>query len=344
MHKIIISRTDNLGDVVLSLPIAGKLKQTFPSSRILFIGKGYTKPLIEACIHVDEYWDSECLETYDTTGVEAIIFLFPDQKVAKWAEQCDIPIRIGTSHRWWHWIYCNERVNFSRRNSDLHEIQLNFKLLKPLGISDSVSLEEASELYGLRSSEQQLPEQVWEKLLGLPSSYKLVLHPKSKGSAREWPARNYYLLAKSLPSDFSVFLTGTAIEEVRMQKEVPELFSLPNVTNLMGKLTLAELVCFLDYTDALLACSTGPLHIAAALGKYALGIYPDIRPMHPGRWKPVGKHTETLTIGKPDCTDCTNKPNHCSCIQKITVATIHAKLLAAYSTIFPRPEKSLIQK
>ncbi|MEM8966575.1 MAG: glycosyl transferase, partial [Bacteroidota bacterium] len=33
---------------------------------------------------------------------------------------------------------------------------------------------------------------------------------------------------------------------------------------------------------------TGPLHIAAASGIYTLGLYPDKRPMHAGRWGPIG--------------------------------------------------------
>ncbi len=324
MHKIIVSRTDNLGDVVLSLPVIGKLKQVFPSSKIIFIGKKYTEPLIHACTHVDEYWDKDQLDSYDTTGVKAIIFLFPDQSVAKWAEQQAIPVRIGTSHRWWHWLYCNELINFSRRNSDLHEIQLNFKLLKPLGISDSVSLEEASGLYGLKSTEHKLPDYVEKQLFS--DSYKLVIHPKSKGSAREWHSQNYLRLAKSVPEDTHIFLTGTPAEETKLYYENPELLALPNVTNVMGKLTLSELIYFIDQADGLVACSTGPLHIAAALGKSAIGIYPNIRPMHPGRWKPVGKQAEVLTFYKPDCTDCSSRPEHCVCVQHIRVADILDKL------------------
>ena len=57
--KIILSRTDNLGDVILTLPMAGVLKQHFPGVHIVFLGKSYTRPLIDACEFVDEFlnWD-----------------------------------------------------------------------------------------------------------------------------------------------------------------------------------------------------------------------------------------------------------------------------------------------
>ena len=34
--NIIISRTDNIGDVVLTLPLAGILKENFPKAKVYF--------------------------------------------------------------------------------------------------------------------------------------------------------------------------------------------------------------------------------------------------------------------------------------------------------------------
>jgi len=98
----------------------------------------------------------------------------------------------------------------------------------------------------------------------------------------------------------------------------------------MGKLTLSALICFLSQINALIACSTGPLHIAAALGKHAIGIYPNIRPMHPGRWKPVGRYVDTITFYKPDCVVCSDRPNQCYCIERIPIKDISQKILAKF--------------
>ena len=57
MKRILISRTDNLGDVILTLPMAGILKKEIPGCYILFLGKAYTRPLIDACEFVDEFLD-----------------------------------------------------------------------------------------------------------------------------------------------------------------------------------------------------------------------------------------------------------------------------------------------
>jgi ADP-heptose:LPS heptosyltransferase len=47
----------------------------------------------------------------------------------------------------------------------------------------------------------------------------------------------------------------------------------------------------------LVAASTGPLHIASAVGIHAIGLYPSKRPMHPGRWMPLGGNASYLEDG-----------------------------------------------
>ena len=55
--RLIISRTDSIGDVILTLPVAGELKRQFPQLHIIFLGSSYTKPIVECCPYVDEFAD-----------------------------------------------------------------------------------------------------------------------------------------------------------------------------------------------------------------------------------------------------------------------------------------------
>jgi ADP-heptose:LPS heptosyltransferase len=321
--KIVISRTDNLGDVLLTLPIAGFLKEQDAANEIFFIGKNYTRPIIEACQHIDAFLDKEEIvenpAKLANLQADAIIFVFPDEVLAPIAKKVKIPLRIGTSHRWWHWLYCNRRVNFSRKNSELHEAQLNFKLLKGLGIDFEPNLGLITDWYGLRT--EPLTEK-WRNVL-TPEKLNVILHPKSKGSAREWHLDNYFALAHQ-NTHIQFFVTGTEQEGNLMYAQKPEIFELENVYNLTGKLSLTELMMFIGLCDGLVACSTGPLHIAAALGIHTLGIYPPIKPMHPARWQPIGKKAQVLVLDK-NCSDC-RKNQNCSCINAISVAEVSAEM------------------
>ena len=88
------------------------------------------------------------------------------------------------------------------------------------------------------------------------------------------------------------------------------------VTNLCGKLSLAQLIAFIGRVDALVAASTGPLHIAAALGIKTIGLYSARRPLFPQRWGPVGKNAFAL-VADPGCETC-RRGKKCDCVQHIS--------------------------
>lgn len=323
--KIILSRTDNIGDVVLTLPLANAIKEIYPDASILFMGKNYLKPLIDCCEHIQQFidWDvlfaipeHEASLVLKGLGAEAIIHVFPRPEIARIAYKAEIKYRIGTSHRYYNWLYCNKRVDFTRKNSPLHEAQLNFKLAEPLGINTIPSLEELGNSYGLT----RLPtlDEEWKKRID-PGKFNLILHPLSRGSARNWDWKNYNRLIEILhPDKFNIFVTGTAEESLLITENILRYH--PGVTDLTGKLSFEQLIAFIAHADGLVAASTGPLHIAAALGKKAIGVYPSIRPMHPGRWAPLGPKAHYLVLDK-DCTDC-KKGGYCKCINAITAEQV----------------------
>lgn len=305
LPHIIISRTDNLGDVALTLPLCGIIKKYYPDTKVSFLGKAYTKPLIELSEHIDEFLDRDEIlsnpSLLDTYKSGAIVFVFPDKEIAKLSLKAGIKYRIGTSHRWFHWFMCNKLVNCSRRDSSLHEAQLNTKLLAPLGIKRSFGFEELIGFYGIKK---------WE---GLPEN-RVVLHPKSKGSAREWPLKNYFLLSQLLSKQgIEMCVTGTEAEGDKIKAEMPQFFDDSGAKDYTGKFTLQELIVFIEQSKGLVACSTGPLHIAAIKGINTFGFYPSVRPMDKGRWAALGERVHIFALEK-NCNECKNTIQ-CACIQ-----------------------------
>lgn len=314
--NIIISRTDSIGDVVLTLPMATVLKEYFPAVKIGFIGRPYTRPVIEACQYIDEYIDREDFLNKKVTVCgnrpDTIIHVFPDVKIAVKARRLGIPLRIGTTNRVYHWGTCNKLVKLSRRKSYLNEAQLNLKLLQPLGYNTDLSLQQIGSLFGMKRL-QPLPERL-SALLDT-GKFNLILHPKSQGSAREWGLDNFIELINLLDKNvYHIFISGTTKEGQLLH---PLFEKAGNwVTDITGQMNLDEFISFIARADGLVANSTGPLHIAAALGKYALGIYPPIRPIHPGRWAPLGPKAKVFVLDK-FCNDCKKAPAHCHCITEV---------------------------
>lgn len=296
--RIIISRTDGIGDVILTLPLLGLIKEQIPGAELIFLNRSYTTPILENCAHVNQIvqWDKleklnihQQAEALRSLNADVIIHVFPRPEIARAAKLAGIKKRIGTTGRLYHISTCNLLVRFSRKRSSLHEAQLNIKLLKPLGIKTFIPLREIWQYYGL-TAPIIAPEN--EQLLKTGKK-NLVLHPMSKGSAVEWGLSNYSRLIELLPeNEYHVFVTGTEAEGQLFRAGLP--LKKNNLTDISGKMNLTELMAFISKADALIACSTGPLHIAAALNIYALGLYSDIRPIHPGRWAPLGQFAHYL--------------------------------------------------
>jgi len=196
-------------------------------------------------------------------------------------------------------------------------------LLKGLGIDRGFRLEEIAGMYGLDTPSPSL-------LAGegcREGVFNLILHPKSKGSAREWGLENFSLLIGLLPEDkFNIIVTGTKEEGEMMAGFLKQHGN--RITDMTGKLSLAELISLIGSSDALVAASTGPLHLAAALGIRAIGLYAPMRPIFPQRWAPIGKNATSLVLDKT-CDDC-RKNMDCHCIRSITPETVAERLGKGY--------------
>ncbi len=297
---ILISRTDSIGDVILTLPMCVWIKQTFPNSKIIFLGDTYTRPILECLPEIDEImeWsvlkqmpDANKIDLLKSKQIDVCIHVFPRKEIASLAKRAKIPTRVGTSHRAFHLLTCNIRLGFSRKNSDFHESQLNFELLKPFGIKTLPSLEDISGwMKSFKPVEVELPKNLAEDLK--KPTKKVILHPRSQGSALEWPIEKYAIVSgELLAQGYSVYYTGTEQDGVYIRSFIHHH---ENCRDTTGKLTLAQLIYFISKCDSLVACSTGPLHIAGILELKTIGLFSDKRPIHPGRWKALGKNVRIL--------------------------------------------------
>ena len=321
MDKIIISRTDSIGDVILTLPLCVWLKKQFPQTELVFLGRTYTKDIIACFDVVDTFLNFDDFSSLPTSEriarlkADCIIHVFPNREIAVLSKKAKIPMRIGTAHRIFHLLTCNYRLNFSRKRSLLHESQLNFELLKPLGFNETPSFDSLFQsLNHFNIPTVSLPTE----FSGIDLSNTIILHPKSQGSAVEWPLEKYIELALVLVQQKkTVIFTGTENEGKEFSAILPVH---PQIIDSSGKLNLKQLICLIASCEALVACSTGPYHIAGISGIKAIGLFSPRKPIHPGRWKALGNKSVALVFDS-SCSEC-KKGKACSCIENISVQSV----------------------
>ena len=332
--RILISRINNIGDVIVTMAMAGLLKKYYPGCYVIVLARDYARAVIEAHPSVDEFlsWNilaplppEDAIKSLKNLKLDVFIHSSPIETIAKLAAKAKIPYRIGSLRRSFHYFTCNRRVLWWK-GGNLHEAQINLKLLAPFGIKEKLTLEQLQPLTKLTPPPTPLPEDIAAAID--PKRFNLIVHPLSNNHGREWPLERYIQLINSLPdTQFNIFITGMAHEAISL---TPLTSQCPKAHAICGKLDLAQLLSLMQRCDGLIASSTGPLHMAAVLGKKALGIYPPASNISATQWGPIGPQAEYLvgTTSKPKCTKkCLHfERRSCLCVQAITVAEIRAVL------------------
>lgn len=312
IKTILVVRTDRIGDLILTLPVAAALKSKFPGAKISFLVRDYTKDLAINNPFIDEV---QTLKTENGRPVffenikmlrgkfDTCVVAYPTFKIALILFFSGIKLRIGTGYRLYSFLF-NKKIYEHRKSGARHELEYNLNLLKALGIENNISPGTVSyNLHPDRESEQKVSE--------IFSDYKIntakkcvIIHPGSGGSSVDWPHSKMIELSTKLAQelDINILITGSDAE----QELCSSLIVNGKTINLAGRLNLKELIALINKTEILIANSTGPIHIAAALGKNVIGFYPKIHSCAPERW---GPYTEKKIIFSPTigCGDCTRE-------------------------------------
>lgn len=323
--NILVVRTDRIGDVVLTLPIANIIKKHFPDSRVSFLIREYTKSLCENNLFINEIitLDEADGKTKIFSNIRKIkkkfdtaIVAYPTFRIALILFLAGIKTRIGSGYRWYSFLF-NKKIYEHRKISEHHELEYNIRLLKAIGVEEEVS--PSTVLFNLHSS--PLSRQFVEKEFSSRSvnllNKLIIIHPGSGGSSIDLPPdqmkRLVNLMAQEL--DIEILITGSKTE-----KELCESLVVNEKTkNLSGLFDLPELIALIEKSDLMIANSTGPIHIAAALGKYVIGFYPKIISCSDKRW---GPYTNNKKIFSPtiDCNNCTRKTcEELDCMRSINI-------------------------
>lgn len=291
-QKIGIVRTDRLGDVVLTLPLARALKEAFPAAEVAFIAHRRVAPLVEGCGVVDRcfYVDQVPLVTLFRREQFDVAF-FPRARPEEvwYAWRAGIPLRIGTAYRWWSMLY-NVRIHDHRSDAIFHEAEYNVRMLEHITQQRyRVELVPPPVADIARTAATTLLRQAgWHE-----NEPFIVLHPGGSGSAPQWTKFPVLaqLLAQMLPG-YRIVVTGTGAEEALCRKIVAAVGS---VVNLCNRTSLEQLIAVLEKAAAVVANSTGVLHIAAALRRPVVGLYVAEPPaLSPARWGPLAPNRYVL--------------------------------------------------
>ena len=322
--NILLVRPDGIGDQILCLPVASAIRRAMPGARLSFLSSAYAAPLfdhhpdLDAVMTVTGHERFSELVALFRKGFDAAVFLKPFRRLMLAAWVAGVPRRIATGYRWYS-ILANKRVYQHRSDFSKHEIEYNLGLLSGLGIDPGIPARPALVVT------QAERESVENRMRGLPS-LRIVLHPGGF-AARRWRSKHYRSLADHLVrGGFGVIFTGNAAEGERFQDETARAAMMPGMLNLMGALTLRELMAVIGCSHAVVSGATGPAHMAAALGVRTVSLFDPRRNNLPTRWQPMGNGL-VLRPDVPTCEKCVYEAcPYWDCLDRITVEEVARRI------------------
>jgi heptosyltransferase-3 len=308
IKSVLISRTDNIGDVILTLPLVYAARCVFRNADVFFYVNEKLKPLLKgmninvSILTEDEHQNYKDRKTlFAVHNFDLAIFAKPRFDLALMFFQLGTKHRAGTAYRWYSFLY-NLRVKEHRKFADKHESEYNLNLLREnVDIDENCRVPERLLSYDENEKMEFLEK---AKTFGLPHGTKyIVIHPGSRGSAKDISLEQFREIGIKLLAaypDHKIVYTGLESEKEIVLNSMPIEHN-ERVLDLSGKLSLRELMILIDQSKLFMSNSTGPIHIAGALNKNIIGFYPNSAPVNDVRWKPLGMNT---TIFKPsDGTD-----------------------------------------
>jgi ADP-heptose:LPS heptosyltransferase len=208
-------------------------------------------------------------------------------------------------------------------NPPLHEAQYCMDLARAIGV---VTNNLTPELY-VSQQEQHWARAFFRELGIQDSSYNVVIHSGCRKTSPNWSEGKYFqLITAMLQKDTSrrvhILLTAlemsngflqqiAALKDHRIHNITPEIGPLPKLISVIGA------------SDALVASSTGPLHLASGLGIKTVGIFCS-RPLFcAARWGALGPMAINLDVSEEYCSaHCHAQGDRCAFENGISVGDV----------------------
>lgn len=302
--RILVIRTDRIGDLVLSTPAFRALRDHFPHAYITCLTASYTREIVEG---------NPCLNeviTYERAMIGSPIQLirfvvgirrsrFNMVVVLNYAPDAILlaylsgaPVRVGTWIPGCKW-FLTESISYRERDKPgRHEVECVLDVLRKIGIEANekslyLPLSERGESFAVRFMKEH----------DLGKGILVALHPGSRQPRMRWNKKGFAWVADALIREKGVkvvMIQGTGEEEL-----IRDIFSLmqEKVPVTPSDMIITELISLLNRCSLFIGNGTGPMHLAAGVKVPVIALFGNVHFMESSKkWAPWGENHVVIDL------------------------------------------------
>jgi lipopolysaccharide heptosyltransferase I len=321
--RILIIKPSAIGDVVHALPVLNLLRLKWPAAHISWLVSSSCAGLLEGHPQLDEVikFDRRRFgKGWRKPSAAAGLFGFTRELRNRhfdlvidlqglfrsgWlAAKTRAAVRVGPAEaRELGWIFYTHRVRTGFPDGQAVERYLKVAGELGLGISP-VEFKFPTDEADRRHIADLIP----------PGIRYAVFLPGTNWETKRWPPEKFAECVIPLRQKYGLecIVAGAAGDRVLAAQ-------IPAARDLTGKTNLRQTVALLERAELVIANDTGPMHIAAALGRPLVSIY---GPTSPYRTGPFGRLDTVVHLDIP-CSPCFGRHcSHISCMRKLGAESI----------------------
>ena len=338
--KILILKPSSLGDVIHALPVLRLLKLHYPADEIFWWIDSALAPLIEGDPDLagivrferkrwgkPQHWP-EMLHSICLLRAEKFDLVIDLQCLARsgafaWLANGKQLIGLDEVREGARGFY---DLAVPRKSFHTHAVDWYLSVLPPLGVP-------VHKNFVWLPERPQIADDVKQKWFSENSKLKtqnsklILLQPGARWKNKRWPAKYFAELVRALAQKFPDARFAVLGDKGDQPLGEMILQAAPDKTlNLCGATTLLEMIECVRRCDLLVTNDTGPMHVAAALGKPLVALF---GPTEPRRTGPYGQLENVLRLHLP-CSPCLK--SDCSieqtdeCLRGLSPAVVFARV------------------
>ncbi len=309
--RILVARTDRIGDVLLSTPAIKALRTHYPTSYIAMMVSPYTRQIVEGNPYLDEVIVVDkrgrhrgLLATWRLARAlrqkdfDVAVVLHPTVRVHLLCFLAGIRERIGYDRKAPYFL--TRTIPHKKQEGRKHELEYNFDLLEPLGITTV-----EREIYmPIRADAERDVEGRLRKADLDAQALLVAISPAASDLSRRWPCEKFAALIDHLGQLPGVRIVVVA--EAAHRAVTQDLLSMIHVrvVDFTGAFDLSQLASLFRRCRLVVSNDSGPVHLAVAVHTPVIAIFGRNQAgLSPERWRPLGPR-DIVVHKKMACAPC----------------------------------------